>query len=119
RAQPLDNASSRQAEASCARGLDGNQIAIFGIGGSAGGNRKLLAEHFLVDRLQAAAAVGDLSEDPQHAVFGVIDDLDDAAAVTDAGLFIICLLDAKQDAVADAGGFTRMRLAQNGNADSG
>ena len=56
------------------------------------------------------------AEDPQHAVLGMIDNLDDAAAVADAGVFI-GFFDMQQDAVANAGGLPGLRFALNGNAD--
>ena len=46
----------------------------------------------------------------------MIDDLDDAAAVADAGV-LVGFLDMQQDAVADAGGLPGLRVALNGNAD--
>ena len=71
RTEPLDHATGRRAKVWRARGLDGNQIAIFGVGGCSGGNNELLAEHLLVDRLQAAAAVLDFSEkSPTRDVWG-------------------------------------------------
>ena len=71
RAEPLDHAAGRQAKARRARGLDGDQIAIFRVGGCSGGNSELLAEHLLVDRLQATAAVLDLcGKSPARDVLG-------------------------------------------------
>ena len=57
-----------------------------------------------------------LAEDPEHAVLGMIDDLDDAAAVADA-VVVFGFLDVQQHAIADAGGFTGPRLARGVNAD--
>ena len=56
------------------------------------------------------------AENPQHAVLGMIDDLDDAAAVADAVVFR-GFLDTQQHAVANAGGFAGARLARRVNAD--
>ncbi len=79
-------------------------------------NAEFLAEHLLVDRLQPAAAVRGFAENPQHAVLGMVDDLDDAAAVADAVVFL-GFLDVQQHAVADAGGFAGLRLARGVDAD--
>jgi hypothetical protein len=49
-------------------------------------------------------------------VFGVIDDLDDTAAVADAGV-LVGFLDMQQDAVADAGGLPGPRLVRSVNSD--
>ena len=51
------------------------------------------------------------AENPQYAVLGMIDDLDDAAAVADAGVFF-SLLDLQQHAVADTGGFAGFTLRE-------
>ena len=58
----------------------------------------------------------DLAENSQHAVLRMVDDLDDAAAMTNAVLFL-GFVDAQQDAVAEAGGFAGLRLARNVDAD--
>src|SRR5262249_52876788 len=84
----------------------------------ASGNYELLAEHLLVDRLQPAAAVCDLPEDPQYAVLGMIDDLNDASTVPNPVLFLR-LVDTEQHAVADTGCFARTQLAWNMDADFG
>ena len=52
---------------------------------------------------------GRLRKIAQHALLGTIDDLDDAAAVADAGVFL-GFLDPQQHAVADAGGFAGRAL---------
>ena len=49
-------------------------------------------------------------------MLGVIDDLDDAAAMADAVIFL-GFLDAQQHAVAEAGGFAGARLARRQDAD--
>ncbi len=59
---------------------------------------------------------GAFAENPQHAVLGMVDDLDDAAAVADAVVFL-GFLDVQQHAVADAGGFAGLCLARGVNAD--
>ena len=46
----------------------------------------------------------------------MIDDLDDAAAVTDAVLFLD-FLNAQQNAVVETGSFARARFARDMNAD--
>ena len=87
-----------------------------GVAGGAGGNGEFLAEHFLVDRLEPAAAIRRFAENAQHALLGPVDDLDDAAAVADAVVFF-GFLDVQQHAVADAGGFAGPRLARHVDAD--
>ena len=106
RAELLHHAPGRQAQTRSARSLDRDQVAVLRVGGGAGRNVELLAEHFLVDRLQPAAAVRGFAENPQHALLGPVDDLDEAAAVADAGV-LLGLLDMQQHAVAEAGGFAR------------
>ena len=96
--------------------LDGDQVAVFGLGCRAGRNGDLLAEHFLVHRLEAPAAVRQLVKNSKHASFGMIDDLDDAAAVADA-VVGFRFVDAQQHAIAEAGGFARPCLARDRNAD--
>ena len=59
---------------------------------------------------------GSFAENAEHAVLGVVDDLDDAAAVADA-VVVVGFLDPQQHAVADAGGFAGLRLARTVNAD--
>ncbi len=116
RAEALDHARGRQSEPRRARCFDRDQVAVLGIRGCAGGDREFLAEHLLVDRLQPAAAVRISAEYPEHAVLGMIDDLDDAAAMTNS-VFFFGLFNAQQYAVADAGGFAGPHLARHMNAD--
>ncbi len=116
RAEPFDHPSAGQAQARRAAGLDRDQVAVLGVAGGASRNSELLAEHFLVDRLEPSAAVRVFAEDPQHAVFGPVDDLDDAAGVADAVVFVD-FLDAQQHTVADAGGLAGAHLARRVNAD--
>ena len=116
RAEFLDHAPGRQSQARRALRLDRDQVAVLRVGGSAGRNAELFAEHFLVDRLQPAAAVRRFAENPQHAVLGMVDDLDDAPAVADTVVFL-GFLNVQQHAVADAGGLARPRLARRVDAD--
>src|SRR5262245_7017594 len=118
RSKPFDHTAGRQAKAWRARGFDRDQVAIFGIGGGAGGYRQLLSEHLFVDRLQPAASVRNLPENTQYAMLGMIDDLDDAAAVPDPVLFFR-LINTEQNTVADAGGFAVTHFAWNMDADFG
>ena len=108
--------AGRQPKPRRAADFDSDQIAVFGLRGSASGNGELLAEHFLVDRLEPAAAVRRFMENPQHARFRMVDDLDDAAAVADAVVFV-GFFHMQQHAVAEAGGFAGTGFARNGNAD--
>ena len=89
-----------------ARGFDGDKVAVFRLCRAVCGDSELLAEHFLVDWFQAAAAMWPLPENPQHAMFGMIDNFDDAAAMADAVL-VFSLLNAEEYAVAEAGSFAR------------
>ncbi len=114
RAEPLDDAAGRQAETRRAAGFDRDQVAVLGVVGGARRNGELLAEHLLVDRLQPAAAVRQFAENPEHAVLGMVDDLDDAAR---AGLRLRGGRRAQQHAVAEPGGFAGARLARRVNAD--
>ena len=116
RAEPFHDAGRWQAEPRRAADFDRDEIAVLRLRGGAGRNSQFLAEHFLVDRLEPAAAIGRVSEDSEHALFRLVDDLDDAAAVADA-VFFFGLLDAEQHAVANAGGFAGPRFARNVNAD--
>ena len=116
RAEPLDDARGWKAETRRARRFDGDKVAVFCVRGRARRDRKLLAEHFLFDRLQPAAAVLDLPENAEHALLGVIDDLDDAATMADA-VVVLGFFDAQQDAVANAGGISGPRLARHMYAD--
>ena len=116
RAEPFDHAAGRQPQARRALRFDRDQVAVLRVVGGARRNGEFLAEHFLVDRLQPAAAIRGFAEDPQHAVLGMVDDLDDAAAVADAAVFV-GFLDAQQHAVAEAGGFAGPRLARRVDAD--
>ena len=57
RSQSFNHAAGRQAETLARDVSTATRSPSCGIGGRAGGYRKLLAEHLLVDRLQPAAAV--------------------------------------------------------------
>ena len=59
---------------------------------------------------------GSFSKMPSRRVRGVVDHLDDAAAI-ERGIALIQFLDAHQCAVADTGGRSRLRAARNVNAD--
>ncbi len=116
RAEAFDDARGRQPEPWRAADFDRDQVAVFGLRGGAGGDDDLLVDHLFVDRLEPAAAIRRLMENPQHARLGMVDDLDDAAAVADAVVFV-GFLDVQQHAVAEAGGFAGPCFARNGNAD--
>ena len=58
----------------------------------------------------------DFSENSEHAVLGMINDLDDTSAMTNSVL-VFDVLDAQQHAVADPGSFTGPRLARQVNTD--
>ena len=61
---------------------------------------------------------GIFAENAQHAVLGMIDDLDDAAAMANAVVFV-GFFDAEQHAVADTGSFAGSRFAWSGDTDFG
>ena len=81
RAELFLDARRRQAEAAGTRHADGDQVAVLGVGGCAGRDRKLAAELLLVDRHEPAAAARQRAEHAEHALRRAVDDLDDAAAV--------------------------------------
>ena len=112
RTEALDHAGGRQSQARCTGSLYRDQIAVLCVGCSAGRDREFLAQHLLVDRLQASSALRVAAKYPEHAVLGMIDDSDDAAAVTNA-VFFLSLLNTQENTVADAGGFTRPHLARH------
>ena len=58
----------------------------------------------------------DFAENPQHAVLGVVDDLDDTAAVANFVIFF-GFLNSEEDAVANTGSFSGPYLARQMNTD--
>ena len=52
----------------------------------------------------------ELAENPEHAVLGAIEDLDDAAGMADVLVAAANFFDAQEHAVADARGFARLGL---------
>ena len=118
RSQSFNHAAGRQAETWRAGGFDRDQVSVLGIGRGTSGYRQFLTEHFLVDRLQTAAAMRDLTEDAQYAVLGMVDDLDDPTAMTNAVVFV-GFFNAEQHAVTESGGFAGVRFAWGGDANLG
>ena len=80
------------------------------------GDVQFAAGLLLVDGNEPPAAVGQGAEDAEHAGLGVIDDLDDAAAIG-AGPRCRRPFDAQQRAVADAGRGAGLRAARHMDAD--
>ena len=113
RTEPFHDLAGRQAELAVARHFDGDEIAVLRAAGVAGGNRRLAAKLLLVDRYQPTAAVRQAAKNTEHAVLGAVDEFYDAAA----NLLFICLLDAQQRAVANAGNFPGPRTPRYGNMD--
>src|SRR6185436_17874409 len=107
RSQSFNHAAGWQAETWRAGGFDRDQVSVLGIGGGASGYRQFLAEHFLVDRLQPAAAMRELTEDAQYPVLGMVDDLDDPTAITNAAIFV-GFFNAEQHTVPKSGSFARV-----------
>src|SRR5665213_4029365 len=116
RAKPFNHAGGGTAQTRRAAGFDGDQVAVLGVICVAGRNGQFLAEHLLVDRLKYSAAGRYLAEYSQDALLGMIDDLDDAAPMANAVVFV-GLLDMQQHAVADTGGFAESCPARRVNAD--
>ena len=81
-----------------------------------GGMANSLPSIFLSTGSSRPPPFGPFAENAQHALLGMVDDLDDAAAVANAVVFF-GFLDAQQHAVAEAGGFAGPRLARNVDAD--
>ena len=104
RTEPLFHLARGQPIAASAQKLDGDQIAVLGLHAVAPGNGKLAADVLLVDRHQPAAAVGQLAENAQHAMLGLIEQFYDAAARMGDLVLVVRVLDAEQHAVADAAG---------------
>ena len=112
RAEPLDDARRRQAEAAARGTLDRDQVAVLGIGGGAGRDVRAPCRAFSCRPARAARRRSAIfAEDAEHALLGMVDDLDDAAAMADA-VVVVGFLDVQQHAVADAGGLARARLAR-------
>ena len=120
RAEPLHHPCRGQSNAP-ARGctLDGDEVAVLRVSRCAGRDRQLASKLFLVDRREASTTIGQRTEDTERALPCAIDDLDDAAAVMNGVAIRASFFDAQQGAVADAGGFTRARLARRMDADFG
>jgi len=94
RAEPFGHACVRQAVAALPRrDLDRHQIAIARVSGAAGGDRKLAAERFLVDRRKSPAAARRRAENAEHALPTALDELDDAPVVADRIVLAGALLD--------------------------
>jgi hypothetical protein len=118
RSQSFNHAAGRQAETWRTGGFDRDQVSVLGIGRCASRDRELLAEHFLVDGLQPAAAMRDLTEDAQYAVLGMVDDLDDPTAMTNTAIFV-GFFNSEKHAVTESGSFAGVRFAWGGDADLG
>ena len=110
RAELLLDARRCQAEAALPLQADRDQVAVLRVLGVARRDGEFLAELLLVDRHQPPATARQRTIDAEHALLGVVDHLDDPAAVAD--VLVVDLLDAKQRAVSDAGGFARLYTAR-------
>ncbi len=118
RAQPLLYLAGSKPVAARADEIDADEIAVLGAAGVGLRDVQFAAGLLLVDRDQPSAAAGNGAEDSEHAGPGVIDDLDDAAAIDRA--FAVALfefLDAQQRTVADTCRGARLRPPWNMNAD--
>ena len=105
RAEPLDDRARGLAELALLCHVDGNEVAVDGALRRDGRDVEFAAEPLLLDRNQPAAARRQCAENAERAMFGAVDQLDDAA-----GEFIVAgMFDADQRAVADAAGLARLR----------
>src|ERR1700676_1644914 len=116
RSQPFLDLARGQPKTPRAHQIDADEIAILGATGIGLGDVEFAAGLFLVDRDQPSAAIGGLAKNAEHAGLGVIDDLDDAAAI-DAAFGIVEFLDSEQRAVADTCRRARLWTPRNMNAD--
>ena len=116
RAEPFLDLAGSEAEAARAHEIDADEIAILGAVAVGLGDVQFAAGLLLVDRNQPSAAAGQGAEDPEHAGFGMVDDLDDPPAI-DGAFALVRFLDAQQRAVADTGRRARLRTARNMDAD--
>ena len=116
RTEPLLHLAGGEAIAAGADEIDADEVAILGAAAVGLGDVQFAAGLLLVDRDEPAAAVGQGAEDAEQPRAGLIDDLDDAAAIQRA-FAVIGLLDPQQRAVADAGGGARLRAARHVDAD--
>ena len=102
-----------KAKPAVARYFDCDEIAVDRACRGVRRDREFAAELLLVDRHQPAAAAGKAAENPERAVLGAVDQLDDVPA----GFLVARLVDADQRAVADAGDFARAGAAWRGDVD--
>src|SRR5882672_7549415 len=116
RAEPLFHLPGGQPKTARAHQIDADEIAILGAVAVGLGDVQFTADLLLVDRNEPSAAIGQGAEDSEHAGFGVIDHLDDAAAI-DGAFAVVQLLDPQQRAVADTCRRARMRTSGNVDAD--
>ena len=118
RAELFRHARAREPKAAAALGhLDRNQVAILGLAAGARRNSKLAADLLLVDRHQPSAATGERAENPQDALPRAVDELDDAAGMTDCLVVLAGLFHAQQGAIADAGDLVGPGAARDVHAD--
>ena len=93
RAEPLlDLCACKTIAAAAGRDFHRDQIAVLRIGAGAGRDRDFPAGLLLLDRREPSAAAGECAENAEHAGLGAVDDLDDAAGVTDRVIGIAGLL---------------------------
>ena len=116
RAQPFPDLAGGEAEPARTREVDGDEIAVLGAVGVGLGDIEFAAGLLLVDGDEPSATCGQRPEHAEHAVFGMIDDLDDAAPIGGA-VGILGAFDAEQHAVANACGRERARMAWTVDAD--
>ena len=116
RAEPLLHLGRRQPIAARAHQIDADEVAVLGAAGVVLGDVEFAAGLLLVDRNQAAAAGRQRAKNAEQAGAGVIDDLDDAAAIRRA-VAVIGFLDPQQRAVADTGGGAGLRPARHMDAN--
>jgi hypothetical protein len=95
------------------RYLDRYEVAVAGSCRGIGGDGKLAAELFFVDRDEPATAAGKATEYAERAMFCAIDQFYDATTYLLGG----AAFDADEGAIADSGSFIRAGTARRGNMD--
>jgi hypothetical protein len=77
------------------------------------GDREFAAELLFVDRHQASTATRQTAKYTEHTVLGTVYQFDDARR----RFLFVGSVDAQQSAIADAGNFSRLGAARNGDAN--
>lgn len=116
RSEPLLHPAGCETESAGADQVDADKIAVLGAIAVGLRDIQFAASLLAVDRDQPSAAIRQFAENAEQARPGVVDDLDDAAAIGRAIAFFD-LLDPHQRAVADAGHRACLRTSRDMDAD--